>query len=100
MDNSLKYGGEHLSRIRTGHEEVEDFHVFSFSDDGKGLREEESRRIFGAFQRNETSLGIEGSGLGLSIVQEIAERHGGKAWVEPGNTEGITFYLSISKNLE
>jgi PAS domain S-box-containing protein len=99
VDNSLKYGGEKLSRIWTGYEESEDFHIFSFSDNGKGLKEEDSERIFGAFQRNATSRGVEGAGLGLTIVKEIAEQHGGKVWVEPRTKKGITFFISISKNL-
>lgn len=100
VDNSLKYGGERLSKIWIGHEEVEGFHVLSFSDNGKGLKEEDCEKIFGAFQRNETSRGVEGAGLGLTIVKEIAEQHGGAVWVEPRGKKGVTFYLSISKNLE
>ena len=99
VDNSLKYGGERLSKIWTGYEESEDFHIFSFGDNGKGLKEEDSERIFGAFQRNETSRGVEGAGLGLTIVKEIAEQHGGKVWVEPRSKKGTAFYISISKNL-
>jgi PAS domain S-box-containing protein len=99
LDNSLKYGGEKLSKVWTGYEESKDFHIFSFSDDGRGLKEEDSERIFAAFQRDETSRGVEGAGLGLTIVKEIAEQHGGKVWVEPKSKKGITFYLSISKNL-
>ncbi len=99
VDNSLKYGGESLSTIWTGYEESEDFHIFSFSDNGKGLKEEDSEKIFRAFQRNETSRGVEGAGLGLTIVKEIAERHGGRVWVEPRRKKGTTFYISISKNL-
>jgi PAS domain S-box-containing protein len=99
LDNSLKYGGERLSTIWTGYEESEASHIFSFSDNGKGLKEKDSEKIFGAFQRNETSRGVEGAGLGLTIVKEIAEQHGGTVWVEPRSQKGITFYLSISKNL-
>jgi PAS domain S-box-containing protein len=99
VDNSLKYGGEKLSKIWTGYEESEDFHIFSFSDNGKGLEEQDSEKIFRAFQRNGTSKGIEGAGLGLTIVKEIAEQHGGKVWVEPRTKKGTTFYFSISKNL-
>ena len=99
VDNSLKYGGERLSKIWTGYEGSEDFHIFSFSDDGKGLKEEGSEKIFEAFQRNETSRGVEGAGLGLTIVKEIAEQHGGKVWVEPRSKKGTTFCISISKNL-
>jgi PAS domain S-box-containing protein len=99
VDNSLKYGGDRLSKIWTGYEESDDFHIFSFSDNGKGLEEKDSEKIFGAFQRNGTSKGIEGAGLGLTIVKEIAEQHGGKVWVEPRTNKGATFYISISKNL-
>ena len=99
VDNSLKYGGERLTKISTGYEESEGFHIFSFSDDGKGLKEEGSEKIFEAFQRNETSRGVEGAGLGLTIVKEIAEQHGGKVWVEPISRKGVTFYISISKSL-
>jgi len=64
------------------------------------LRYEDSKKIFKAFQRNETSKGVEGAGLGLSIVKEIAEQHGGKVWLEPRTTRGATFRISISKNLQ
>jgi PAS domain S-box-containing protein len=100
VDNSLKYGGEKLSRIWIGYDESEDQHIFSFSDDGKGLKAGDSEKIFAAFQRHETSRGIEGAGLGLTIVKEIAEQHGGKVWVEPRSKKGTTsFCISISKNL-
>ncbi len=99
VDNALKYGGERLSKITVGHEESEDCHVFSVSDDGKGLKLEDCGKIFGPFQRHETSRGVDGAGLGLTIVKEIAERHGGKVWVEPRTGRGATFCISISKDL-
>jgi PAS domain S-box-containing protein len=99
IDNALKYGGESLTRISIGYEDSESFHIFSVSDNGKGLKEADSEKIFGLFQRNETSRGVEGAGLGLAIVKEIAEQHGGRVWVEPRGKKGITFYVSISKTL-
>jgi len=99
VDNALKYGGEKLSRIRIGYEDAGDSHIFSVSDNGKGLKKEDSEKIFGAFQRNESSRGIEGAGLGLTIVKEIAEQHGGRIWVQPKGKKETTFYLSISKQL-
>lgn len=99
LDNSLKYGGDGLSRIWTGYEETEGFHVLSFGDDGMGLQKVDFERIFQAFQRDESSRGVEGTGLGLTIVKEIAEQHGGRVWVKPDTGKGTTFYLSISKDL-
>ena len=99
IDNALKYGGERLSSIRIGHEERGDCHVFSVSDNGKGLKGVDSEKIFEMFQRHETSKGVEGAGLGLAIVKEIAQQHGGQVWVEQAAKKGTTFCISISKNL-
>jgi PAS domain S-box-containing protein len=99
IDNGLKYGGESLTRISIGYQESESLHIFSVSDNGKGLKEADFEKIFGLFERNETSRGIEGAGLGLTIVKEIAEQHGGRVWVEPTGKKGITFCVSISKDL-
>jgi signal transduction histidine kinase len=99
IDNSLKFGGEQLSTIRIGYEETEESHILSVCDDGRGLNMEDAEKIFGLFQRPETSRGIEGAGLGLAIVREIADQHGGKVWVDARTEQGTTFYVSISKNL-
>jgi PAS domain S-box-containing protein len=99
IDNALKYGGKRLSRISIGHEEAEAFHIFSVTDNGQGLRGVDPEKIFGLFQRHETSRGIEGAGLGLTIVKEIAEQHGGRLWIESSTDKATTFCISISKNL-
>lgn len=98
VDNALKYGGEQLREIRITCEESDDCHILSVSDDGRGIKQEDSREIFELFRRNETSKGTEGTGLGLAIVREIAEQHGGKVWMKSTNDRGATFYISISKS--
>ncbi len=99
VDNALKYGGDTLNKIEIGYKDVGDAHIFSVCDDGIGLKKEESKGVFGLFKRRETSRGVEGTGLGLAIVKEIAERHQGEVWIDPGSKKGITFYISISKYL-
>ncbi len=99
VDNALKYGGEELSEIRIGHEESEEFHTLSISDDGAGVREGDYARIFAAFRRGETYKAVEGVGLGLAIVAEIAERHGGRVWAESRNDRWTKFHISIAKYL-
>jgi light-regulated signal transduction histidine kinase (bacteriophytochrome) len=99
VDNSLKYGGDALSEIRIGYEESDEFHTFSVRDDGAGISGGDYEKIFGLFRREETSKTIEGAGLGLAIVRELAERHRGRVWAEPGRQKGTTFYMSVSKNL-
>jgi PAS domain S-box-containing protein len=101
VDNTLKYGGEALSEINIGHEEVRESHILSVKDNGIGMKEQGNHQdVFGPFIRRRTSKGVEGSGLGLTIVRQIAEKHGGEVWLEPGQDRGITFYISIPKYLQ
>jgi len=99
VDNALKYGGENLSEIRVGYQQSDDFHILSVSDNGRGLQGSDYESLFVAFRRHDSSGAVEGAGLGLAIVREIAERHKGKVWAEPGKNKGATFYMSVSKNL-
>ena len=100
VDNALKYGGDDLNEISIGYEESDEFYILSVRDNGIGIRKKHFKKIFGAFQRTQTSRGIEGTGLGLAIVKEIAEQHSGEVWVEPGAEKGTSFYMSISKDLQ
>jgi signal transduction histidine kinase len=100
LDNALKYGGEGLSEIRFACEESEDHYIFSVTDNGVGIREEDMERLFHFFQRLETSSHTEGSGMGLAIAKEAAQKHLGDLWVESAPNRGAKFYLSIAKRLE
>jgi K+-sensing histidine kinase KdpD len=100
VDNALKYGGESLSEIRIGYAEDRDFHILSVTDDGVGMQKEDSAKVFEIFQRQKTSKGTEGTGLGLAIIKVIAERHRGGVRMEPGAEKGLTFYVSIAKQLD
>jgi signal transduction histidine kinase len=101
VDNALKYGGDALSEINIRYKGSGKSHIISIKDNGIGLKERDSHQdIFAPFIRKKTSKGIQGSGLGLAIIREIAEKHGGDAWLELGRGRGITFYISIPKNLQ
>jgi K+-sensing histidine kinase KdpD len=99
VDNALKYGGEELSEICIDYRESAEFHTFLVSDDGVGIKQEHADKLFKMFQRHETSKGIEGTGLGLAIIRVIAERHRGHVTMEPGAAHGVTFLVSIAKDL-
>ena len=100
IDNALKYGGDEMLEIEAGYDQDEAFHLLSIRNDGVPIRDEDKKKIFERFQREPSSKGITGSGLGLSIVIETAKRHKGRAWVENGTKKRTTFYIAISKTLK
>jgi len=70
-------------------------------DRGPGIAPEHEERIFQLFQRA-VGREIEGTGAGLAIVRQIAERHGGSAWVEAREGGGSEFIITFAdgKDLE
>ena len=65
-------------------------------DDGIGIAKEDQSRIWQRFWQADSARGDEsGSGLGLSMVKEIAEFHGGRAEVESEPGKGSTFSVKI-----
>jgi len=70
--------------------------VFYVKDDGKGIAREFHEEIFRIFKRLQNSTGIEdGTGVGLTFVKKIVERHGGKIWLESEPGRGTTFYFTL-----
>ena len=67
-------------------------------DRGPGVAPEHAERIFQLFQRA-VGRDIEGTGAGLAIVRQIAERHGGSAWVEPRAGGGSEFIITFGRNI-
>jgi len=63
-------------------------------DRGPGVAPEHAERIFQLFQRA-VGREIEGTGAGLAIVRQIADRHGGRAWVQSREGGGSEFVLTF-----
>jgi len=70
-------------------------YIFSVQDNGIGMDPRYSERIFTIFQRLHTIEEYKGTGIGLSIVKRIIDRHNGHVWVESELGKGSTFYFTI-----
>lgn len=64
-------------------------------DRGPGVAPEQRERIFELFQRA-VGREVDGTGAGLAIVRQVAERHGGRAWVAPREGGGSEFYITFA----
>ena len=63
-------------------------------DRGPGISEEYRERIFSLFQRA-VSRRVEGTGAGLAIVRQVAERHGGSAFMRSREGGGSEFIITL-----
>ncbi|MFP3861011.1 MAG: PAS domain-containing protein [Bacteroidales bacterium] len=69
--------------------------VFYVKDNGVGFNMEFADKIFGTFQRLHSDEEYQGSGIGLSLVKRVIEKHGGTIWAEAKQNEGATFYFYL-----
>ena len=97
LQNAYKYGkpGGHITVTlrEAGHGAA-----LSVADDGIGIAPEDQEKIWQRFWQADPSRSEDGgSGLGLSMVQEIAAFHGGRATVDSAPGQGSTFTITLPK---
>lgn len=99
VNNAVKYspnGGV----VRVSLTEQEHSITFQVSDQGIGIPQEELTRIFepGYRVRSKETERIEGTGIGLTIVQTVVAKHGGQVFVNSTPGQGSTFGFTLPKN--
>jgi len=99
LENAIKFtkmGGEVSVSVRAEDNDV----VFAIKDNGIGIAPLDQRHLFEKFHRGLAQVGVDqkGSGLGLAIVKSIAERHGGKVWLESQLGKGSIFNFQIPRH--
>lgn len=92
LSNGLKYGGQ-PPRLELSVTPSQDMIRFNVHDNGSGLSQDAMAKLFTPFTRLHKTA--EGHGLGLSIVQRIVEKLGGKVGVESELGVGSVFYFTL-----
>jgi len=96
-ENAVKYSPQGstivIGSTARGDDEVE----LWVRDQGRGVEKEQLVTIFQRFARADGERGVDGAGLGLSIVQAIAEAHGGRAFAESELGVGSRFVILIPR---
>lgn len=96
IGNAIEHMGEPENpRIEVSVVEVDEGHRISVSDNGRGVDAAQASQIFEAFQSFPRGDSRRGTGMGLAIVKKVAEKLGGRAWVESSPGEGATFHVLL-----
>ncbi|GEM_PF-1676179 len=95
IDNAAKFmGAQKNPKIKIGVKRENNAVIFFVSDNGIGIDPAYHERVFGLFNKLDSTS--EGTGVGLALVKRIIEFHGGKVWVESeGANKGSTFYFTL-----
>ena len=96
IGNACKYSQKTLQPIiEIGVNELFGQEVFYIKDNGAGFDMAKSGKLFQPFQRLHSNAEFKGTGVGLSTVKKIIERHGGTIWAESEIGKGATFSFTL-----
>jgi signal transduction histidine kinase len=94
--NAWKFTGKRESaKIEFGVTTIDDRRAYFVRDDGAGFDMAYADKMFVPFHRLHGFNEFAGTGIGLSIVQRILQRHGGEIWAEGAVDQGATFYFTL-----
>jgi signal transduction histidine kinase len=94
INNSVKFTSQ--GTITFGCKKIDRELIFSVSDSGIGIPEEDQKKIFDRFTKfNYNGMNTEGSGIGLSIADKFINLLGGKIWFNSIVGEGTNFFFSL-----
>ena len=97
VSNGIKYNESAVPRVEVSVADRGDRWEFAIADNGIGIESDKTDRIFEVFKRLHHDDEYPGTGVGLSLCQEIVDNHGGDIWVESERGAGSTFYVTLPK---
>jgi len=96
LSNAFKFThGRNPAVIEIEATEADGETLIRVSDNGAGFNMQYVDKLFGVFQRLHSPNEFEGTGVGLSIVKRIIQRHGGRIWAEGQPDRGATFFFTL-----
>jgi len=95
IGNALKFKGDEPPRVDVHAARQADMWHFSVKDNGIGIDQRYTEKVFAIFQRLHGRGKYPGTGLGLAICKKIVERHGGRIWFESQAGHGTIFYFTL-----
>jgi light-regulated signal transduction histidine kinase (bacteriophytochrome) len=96
LANAWKFTARRASAvIEVGASPGERGRAYFVRDNGAGFDMRYADKLFGVFQRLHGIRDFPGTGVGLSIVKRIVQRHGGQVWAESAVDSGATFYFTL-----
>ena len=99
--NAIKYNDNPTKRIEIGWAGDGTARIFHVRDNGIGIDRKFHADVFRLFKRlNDENDSVKGTGVGLTFVKKIIERHGGEIWIESEPGAGTTFFFTLHRNKE
>ncbi len=97
ISNAIKFCKRKKPKIQIYIDNKHEEWILEFKDNGIGIPEKDTGRIFGIFQKLESDTGNESdsTGIGLTICKKIVERHGGRIYVKSELGNGTSFFIAI-----
>ncbi len=98
LGNALKYsrnGQSSVIAISTLPQLDAGSPVYVIKDNGIGFDMRYAEKLFAVFERLPNARDFEGTGVGLTTVQRIIKRHGGRIWAESIPDRGATFFFTL-----
>lgn len=96
LSNAIKFCRNNpMAVVEIGCDKGIDENIYFVKDNGAGFNMQYADKLFGVFQRLHSEKEFEGTGIGLSLVQRIIHKHGGRVWAKGKEKKGATFYFSL-----
>jgi len=97
LNNAWKYSSKtEDAKVSFTSEEQNNQTVYAVKDNGAGFDMKDIDKLFGTFKRLHSEKEFIGTGVGLSTVKRVIDKHEGKIWAEAEKGKGAKFYFTLN----